>query len=88
MVDTISNMQLADLNSKPHGGKSLRNIIDSAIDACFNPPPGSLQYQLLRLDQFHGPTHINCEQKKKSEIKNAKISNARNSTIQSHTDHI
>ena len=28
MLDTILNMQLADLNSKLHGGKSLRNIIE------------------------------------------------------------
>ena len=31
MVNTRSNMQLVDLNSKPHGGKGLRNTTDSAI---------------------------------------------------------
>ena len=31
VVDTRSNMQLSDLNSKPHGGKSFRNIIVRAI---------------------------------------------------------
>ena len=31
MVDTRSNMQLSDLNYKPHGGKSLRNLIDRSI---------------------------------------------------------
>ena len=72
MVDTRSNMQLADLNSKPHGGKSLQNIIDRAIGAQFYPPPGSLLYQHLRLGQFHEPTHINCEQNKKSEKKRRK----------------
>ena len=39
MVDTITNMQLADLNSKPHGGKSLINIIGSPIGACLYPYP-------------------------------------------------
>ena len=52
-------MQHADLNSKPHGGKILRNIIDHAIDAQLYTPPGSLNYEILRLVQFHGPTHIN-----------------------------
>ena len=40
MVDTRSNMQLSDLKSKPHGGKSLRNIIDRAIGSRLYPPPG------------------------------------------------
>ena len=31
MVYTRSNMQLTDTNSKPHGGKSLRYMIDRAI---------------------------------------------------------
>ena len=57
MVDTRSNMQLADLNSKHHGRKSLRNIIDRAIGVCFYPPPGSLHYHQLSLGQFHDPTH-------------------------------
>ena len=35
MVDTISNMQLADLNSKPHGGKNPRNLINRAIGSRF-----------------------------------------------------
>ena len=50
MVNTRSNVQLADLNSKPHGGKSLRNIIDRAIGVRFNTPPGSLHYQQICLD--------------------------------------
>ena len=36
-----SNMQLVDLNSKRHGGKSLRDLIDRAILVCFYLPPGS-----------------------------------------------
>ena len=69
IVDTISNMQLSDLNSKPHGGKILQNIINLAIGTILYPHPGSLNYQLLCLVQFHGPTHINCEQNKKIDIK-------------------
>ena len=63
MVDTRSNMQLADLNSKPHAGKSLRNLIDRTIDVLFCPPSESLHYRQLFLGQFHEPNHINCEQK-------------------------
>ena len=44
MVDKISNMQLVDLNSKPHGRKSLRNLIDRAIGTIVYLPPGSLHY--------------------------------------------
>ena len=69
MVDTTSNMQLADLNSKPHYGKSLKNIIERAIVSLFYPPLVSVYYKLLCLDQFHGSTQTNCEKKKKSEIK-------------------
>ena len=68
MVDTRSNLQRDDLNFKPHGGKSLQNIIDRAIDAQFYPLQVSLHYQKLRLGQFHDPTYINSEKKKKSEI--------------------
>ena len=32
MVDKRSHMKLVDLNSKPHGGKILRNITDSDIE--------------------------------------------------------
>ena len=42
MVETRSNIQLADLNSKPDGVKSLQNLIDHAIGAQLYPPPGSL----------------------------------------------
>ena len=41
MVHTISNMQLADPNSKPHGGKIIRDIIEHTIGVRFYPPPGS-----------------------------------------------
>ena len=41
MVDTRSNMQLYDLNFRPHGGSSLRDIIDRGIRDRFYPPPRS-----------------------------------------------
>ena len=47
MVDTRSNMQLTDLNSKPHGGKSLTSLIDCAIAARFYHPICSEHYKLL-----------------------------------------
>ena len=42
MVDTRSNIQLADLNSKPHEKKMIRNIIHNAIGSRFYPPPVSV----------------------------------------------
>ena len=66
MVDTRSNMQLADLKSNPHGRKSIRKIIDSPIVARLYPSPGSAHYKLLCLDKFYGPCQINCDKKKKS----------------------
>ena len=59
MVDTISNMQLADLKSKPHGGKILRDLIERVIGLCFYTSPGSEQYKLLHLERFHGSNKIN-----------------------------
>ena len=41
MVDKISNMQLSDLKSKPHGGKSLSNLIDHDSGDRLYPTPGS-----------------------------------------------
>ena len=55
-VDTRSKMQLANLNSKFHGVKILRDIIDCAIGVRFYPPPGSEYYKLICLDRFHGST--------------------------------
>ena len=88
MVDTRSNMQLADLNAKPHVEKSLQNLIDCAIDVWSYPLPGSLHNQKLCISQFHEPNHINCEQKKKSEIKKTKILSARNRTTKDHANQI
>ena len=88
MVDTRSNMQLSDLNSKPHGGKSLQNLINHAIGVRFYPLPGSLHYQQLHIGHFHEPTHTNCEQNKKSEIKKTKVSSARNLTTKYRADQI
>ena len=45
-------MQISDLNSKPHGVKSIKNIIDRAIDFQLYPSPGSLHYQQIRLGIF------------------------------------
>ena len=67
MVATRSNMKLADLNSKSHGKKILRDLIDHAIGTRFCPPPGSQHYKLLRLDQFHGTSHINNNHKNQNE---------------------
>ena len=88
MVGTRSNMQLADLNSNPHGGKSLRNIIDCAIVSHFYPPPGSVHHKLLLLDQFHEPSQRNCEQNNKIKIKMTKISDARNRTMKPRASQI
>ena len=52
-------MQLADLNSKPHGGKILRDLIDHKIGVRFYLTPGSEHYRILRLNNFHASTHIN-----------------------------
>ena len=59
MVDTISNMQISDLNSNPNDRKSLIYIIERAIGVRFYPPPGSEHYKLLCLYRFHRYTHIN-----------------------------
>ena len=52
-------MQLVDINSKYHGGKILRDIIDCAIGFHFYYIPGLEHYKLLFLDRFHGSTHTN-----------------------------
>ena len=62
-------MQLAGLNSKPHGVKSLRDIIDRTIGFCFYPPPVSEHYKLLHLEKFHESTDINNKHKNNNETK-------------------
>ena len=57
MVDTRSNMQLADINSMPHGEKNLIDIIDRSIVVLLYPPPGSEHYKLLCLNRFRLSTH-------------------------------
>ena len=52
MVDTRSNMQLADLKSKPRGGKGIINIIDCGIVDLFYPRPGPVHYKLIFLEKF------------------------------------
>ena len=50
-------MQLAEINYKPSGGQSLRDIIDCVIGAQLYPPPGPEHYKLLCLDRLHASTH-------------------------------
>ena len=69
MVDTRSNMQLADLKSKPHGGKILRDIIELTTGDFFYPFQGSEHYKLFRLKMSHGYTHINDKHGKNNETK-------------------
>ena len=57
MVDTRSNMQLADINSMPHGEKILIDIIDRSIVVLLYPPLGSEHYKLLRLKRFRLYNH-------------------------------
>ena len=71
MVDTISNMKLADLNSNPHGRKFLRDLIDISFGVRLYPTPGSQHYKLFRLETFNGTIKINDNHKKKNEIKTA-----------------
>ena len=62
-------MQLSDLNSKPHGGKILRDIADRAIGVRFYSTPGLEHYKPLRLDRFCGSTHINVNHRNNDEAK-------------------
>ena len=64
-------MQRADLNSKPHGGKILRDIIDRAIGFLFYLPTVSEHYKLLFLDKIKGSTHINDHHMNNNEMKSA-----------------
>ena len=73
MMNTRSNMQLSDLNSKPYGGKSLRDLVEYSIGVRFYPPPGSEHYKLLCLENFHFPTNINVNHRKKDETKTTRI---------------
>ena len=88
MVDTRSNIQLADLNSKPQGRKSFRNIIDRTIGVQFYPPIGSLHYHQLFLASFMIQLTPIVSKKKKSEIKRTKVSSARTRTTKARTDQI
>ena len=69
MVEKRSNMQLSDLNSKPSGIKSLRDIIYRAVVSHFYTHPGSKNYTLLFLNRFHGSTQINDKHSKNDERK-------------------
>ena len=69
MVDTISNMQLDGLNSKTHGGKSIRRIIDRAIGIHFYLPSGYEHYNLLCMNRFHISTHRQVQPHDKTDEK-------------------
>ena len=62
-------MKTSGLNSKPHGGKSLRYIIDRAIGVHFYHTLGSEHYKLLCLDHFHRPYHMVDNNRKNNETK-------------------
>ena len=70
MVDTISNMQLADINYKLYVGKSLRYIVDRAIGIRFHPPLESKHYKIIWLDRFHGYTNHQMQPHDKPEQNN------------------
>ena len=72
-METRSNMQLADLNSKPHGRKILRDFIDRTIGSLLYTTPGSEHYKILRLYQLHGPYHINDNYTDNNDTKYARI---------------
>ena len=51
-VSCASGDQEADMNSKPHGGFTLQKKLLPLVGFQFYPPPDSLHYKLLQLDQF------------------------------------
>ena len=57
-------MKLSVLNSKPCGGKSLRDIIDQAIGVHFYPTTGPEHYKILHLDKVNVSTYINDNRRK------------------------
>ena len=57
MVGKKPNIEFNDLNYKPHGGESLRDLIDHAIGNHFYPPSGYDHHKLLCLEKLHGRTH-------------------------------
>ena len=58
IVDTGSNMKLTNINSKPHEGKIIKDIIDRTIGVRLYPLHGSEHQKLLHLDRLYGPTQI------------------------------
>ena len=62
-------MQISDLNSKPLGVKSLRDLINRTIVVRLYPPLGSEHYRILHLEMFHESTHINDNQRENYETK-------------------
>ena len=58
MVDTRSNIQLTDLNAKPHGDPILRDFIDCAIYARFYPPPAPTITHFLASISFMYPLTV------------------------------
>ena len=60
-------MQLADLNSNPCGGKSLRDIIGRSIGTRFYPHLGSEHQKIFWLKQFYGTSYINNNQEENND---------------------
>ena len=69
MVETRSNMQLADLNSNPHGEKILRDLIDFTTGPHLYYPSGSEHYRLFRIDKFYETSRINNNHENNNETK-------------------
>ena len=53
MVNMRSKLQLANLNTKTHGGQILRDLNDFMTGASFYPPQGSEHYKFLFLHKLH-----------------------------------
>ena len=53
----ISNMQLSDINSKPHVRPSFQDLLDHAIGAWFYHILISSHRKIIRINNLHGPTH-------------------------------
>ena len=50
---TNTKCQKADLNTKPHGGESLKSMLLPLIGYSFYPPSNSEHYKLLQLDLYN-----------------------------------
>ena len=53
VIYTNTKLQKADINTKPHGGATLKDIILDLIGFKYFPPSNSQHYILLQLDKYH-----------------------------------